>query len=116
MLAKNSQDSPSMSRSLRYAVCAVLGFGVLSMILSSQRDPSTNSPDTVEQTLTDVEVKLNLRGSTPEESTARPKAPKLSEQSRRARDRRAEEREMRSVQALDQERPETDAITVRRKP
>ena len=104
-----------MSRYMRYAVCAVLGFGVLSMILSSKSDPSTDSPE-VEQALSDVEAQSNLRDTTPEERTARPKAPNMTEQARRARDRRAEERETRSIQALDQERPETDAITVRRKP
>ena len=104
-----------MSRYMRFAVCAVLGFGVLAMILSSNSGPAVEPQPEISDVLAVGVDEPPVSAPVVEQKPVRPKTPKMSDQAKRARDRRAEEREQRSIQALDEERPDTDTVTVQKK-
>ena len=105
-----------MSRYMRFAVCAVLVFGVLAMTISSNSPSTETTQPELDQLLAEVDAKLAVKEPVVEEQAVATPSPRMSEQARRARDRRAEDRENRSIQMLDKERPDTDVINVRKIP
>lgn len=109
------RDISNMSRFMRYAVCAVLGFGVLSMFLSSSTDPANEPSAEMAEALLPVVDAPVVTEAPKVEQTARRKVPKMSEQALYARDRRAKEREKRSAQAQEVQHLETDTVTIRDK-
>ena len=102
-----------MSRFMRFAVCAVLGFGVLALLMSDTEAPQTKMQTQMEHILAHVDAQMAAEQVADTPKIVAPKKPKLSEQARRARDRRAEQREERSVRRIEDGLPETDSITVR---
>ena len=102
-----------MSRYIRFAVCAVLGFGVVALFLS---DTGNDAPPKMEQIIAHVDAQLAAEEAKTEVKVVYPPKPRLSEQARKARDKSALERELRSAQKMAEEPPATDKVTVRPKP
>lgn len=102
-----------MSRYMRFAVCAVLGFGVIALFLS---DTGESTPTKMEKIIASVDSEMSEKAVEAEPANFATPKPRLTEQALKALDNSAQEREKRSAQRMNEGPPATDSVTIRKQP